>query len=147
MCSALHTENQDVIYGELITPEVEENLSYEMVRKLCLPIWLKENSKLRALIDRVAKTEYKLGGDDFGKASRAEKTAPWYIMLGKKNILCTLYKAEPAYKRVYELLLNDFNEQKYKTIAEKNAMVLISKKNYMLSIAFFLLAGNIKSAI
>jgi hypothetical protein len=68
-------------------------------------------------------------------------------MLGKKHILCTLYKAEPAHKKVYEILLNDFTLPKWKTAAEKNAMVLMSKKNYMLSIAFFLLAGNLKSAL
>jgi hypothetical protein len=68
-------------------------------------------------------------------------------MLGKKNILATLYKAEPAYKKVYELLLNDFSEPKWKITAEKNAMVLMSKKNYFLSCAFFLLANNLKSAL
>lgn len=68
-------------------------------------------------------------------------------MLGKKNILCTLYRGEPAYKKVYELLINDFNEPRWKTAAEKNAMILMSKKNYMLSIAFFLLANNLRSAI
>ena len=62
------------------------------------------------MIEKVAKTEYKTAGDDFGKASRAEKSAPWYIMLGKKNILCTLYKSESSYKKIYELLLNDFTQ-------------------------------------
>lgn len=36
---------------------------------------------------------------------------------------------------------------KYKTTAEKNAMVLMSKKNYQLACAFFLLAGNLKDAV
>lgn len=94
--------------NEILTPEVEDNLSYEVLRKTCMPIWLKENFKLKSLIDKVAKTEYKTAGDDFGKSSRAEKTAPWYIMIGKKNVLCNLYKGESAFKKVYELLLNDF---------------------------------------
>ena len=95
----------------------------------------------------MAKTEYRSAGDDFGKTSRAERTAAWYIMLNKKSILLNLYRAETAHKKVYELLLNDFNEPRWKTAAEKNAMILMSKKNYMLSIAFFLLASNLKSAI
>ena len=78
------------------------------MRKTCLPVWINENSKLKQLVEKVAKTEYKQAGDDFGKSSRAERTAAWYIMLGKKNILCTLYRAETSFKRVYELLLNDF---------------------------------------
>lgn len=80
------------------------------MKKLCLPVWLNETFKLKGLIDKVAKVEYRLAADEFGKGSKAEKTALWYIMTGKKNILCNLYKAEPAYKKVYDLLLNDFTE-------------------------------------
>lgn len=43
--------------------------------------------------------------------------------------------------------MNDFSLPKWKTTAEKNAMVLMSKKNYMLSCAFFLLANNIRDAV
>jgi hypothetical protein len=45
------------------------------------------------------------------------------------------------------LLLNDFTQKKWKTTAEKNAMVLMSKKNNLLSCAFFALANNVKSCI
>jgi len=117
------------------------------MRRLCIPLWLKDLTKLKNLIDKVAKTEYRIAGDEFGKASRAEKTAVWYIALGKRNILATLYKSEPAHRKVYELLLNNFEESRWKSAAEKNAMVLVSKKNYMLSIAFFLLAKNVENAV
>lgn len=149
-CAALHSENQDVIYNELAEKfDFENNLTWDTMKKVCLPVWLKENSRLKQLVEKVAKAEYKVAGssDDFGKGSRAERTAPWYIMINKKNILMTLYKAEPAYKKVYELLLNDFTDPRWKTAAEKNAMILMSKKNYMLSIAFFLLANNLKNAV
>jgi hypothetical protein len=48
---------------------------------------------------------------------------------------------------VYELLLNDFSIPKWKSTAEKNAMVLVSKKRNYLACAFFLLAGNIRDAL
>jgi hypothetical protein len=44
-------------------------------------------------------------------------------------------------------LLNDFSLPKYRTTAEKNAMVLMSKKNNMLACAFLLLANNLKDCI
>lgn len=97
-----------------------------MVKKLCLPVWLKETTKLRQIVEKVAKGEYKISGEDFGKSSKAERTAAWYIMLNKKNILLTLYKAEPAYKKVHDMLLNDFTDKRWKTAAEKNAMILMS---------------------
>lgn len=44
-------------------------------------------------------------------------------------------------------MLNDFTLPKWRTTAEKNAMVLMSKKNFTLSCAFFLLANKLKDAI
>ena len=66
-------------------------------------------TKLKMLIEKVAKTEYRMAGDEFAKASRAERAAVWYIALNKKNLLVTLYKSETAYRKVHDLLLNDFN--------------------------------------
>ena len=142
------SDTQDVILNEIdMRFDFETNFNWEIMKKLCIPVWLKDMTKLRVLVERVAKGEYKAAGDEFGKSSRAERTALWYIMLGKKQQLCSLYNMEPQFRRVYELLLNDFSEQKYKTTAEKNAMALMSKQNYLLATAFFLLAGNIQSAI
>lgn len=117
------------------------------MKKLCIPVWLKDNAKLKNLINTVAKNEYKHAGDDFQKCSKAEKTALWYILIDRKDQLTRLYKQEPQYVKVYELLLNDFNLPKWKTTAEKNAMVLMSKKNNMLACAFFMLANNSKDCI
>lgn len=117
------------------------------MKKLCIPIWLKDVNKIKSLVTIIAKNEYKNAGDDFGKESRAEKTALWYVLLDKKDQLARLYKQEPANKKVYELLLNDFTLPKWKMTAEKNAMVLMSKKKYLLACAFFLLAGNLRDSI
>ena len=58
-----------------------------MMKKLCIPVWLKDIPRLKLLVEKVAKVEYKIGGDDFNKTSKAEKTALLYILIGKKNIL------------------------------------------------------------
>ena len=122
-------------------------MNYDIMKKLCIPVWLKDTVKLKNLVNIIAKNEYKSAGDDFGKTSKAEKTALWYILLDRKDQLTRLYKQEVTFKKVYELLLNDFSVPKWRTTAEKNALVLMSKKNYMLSCAFFLLAGNLKDAV
>lgn len=57
-----------------------------MLKKLCIPIWLKDLPRLKNLVNIIAKNEYKgTGGDDFGKTSRAEKTALWYILIDRKD--------------------------------------------------------------
>jgi hypothetical protein len=58
-----------------------------------------------------------------------------------------LYKSEATQKKIYEFLLQDFSLPKIKTMASKNALALMSKKNYILSCAFFLLSGSIKDAL
>lgn len=63
-----------------------------MMKNLCIPIWLKDIPKIKLLLEKVAKVEYKNAGDDFNKSSKAEKTALWYILIGKKNMLLSLYK-------------------------------------------------------
>lgn len=75
-----------------------------MMKKLCIPVWLKDIPRLKLLVEKVAKVEYKNAGDDFNKSSKAEKTALWYLLIGKKNILLTLYKAEQSQKKIYEFL-------------------------------------------
>lgn len=82
-----------MIYNELANRfDFDTNLSYDLMKKFCIPIWLKDTNKLRQLAEKVAKVEYRIAGDDFNKSSRAEKTALWYLLGNKKNMLLNLYK-------------------------------------------------------
>ena len=36
----------------------------------------------------------------------------WYLMLGKKTILATLFKKDREQQKTYEFLMNDFKEQR-----------------------------------
>jgi len=140
---AFHSKDQDVIYNQI----KNENLDWPTMKKLSVPIWIKDTEKLKHLIEIVAKTVYREAGNDVGINSRAQVTALWYVMIGKKNMLCNLYKTEPHNKKVLNLLSNDFTLPRWQKAADKNAMALISKKNYELAIAFFILANKIKDAI
>lgn len=140
---AFHSKDQDVIYNQI----KDDNIDWATCQKLSIPIWLKETEKLKQVVEGVAKTVYRRAADDVGLSSRAAVTAMWYIIINKKSMLCNLYRTEPANKKIHDLLTNNFEEDRWKKAADKNAMVLISKKNYELSIAFFILAGKINDAI
>jgi hypothetical protein len=140
---AFHSKDQDVIYNQI----KNENIDWTVCQKLSVPIWLKETEKLKHLVELVAKTVYRNAAEDISGQSRAQHTALWYILIGKKNMLCNLYRTEPASKKVFEMLSNDFSLPRWQKAADKNGMVLISKKNYHLGIAFFILAGKVKDAI
>jgi hypothetical protein len=65
-CLALHSEMQDVLLNELQDRlDFESNLNWDLMKKLCLPVWVKDTAKLKALINTVAKNEYKMAGDEF----------------------------------------------------------------------------------
>ena len=59
------------------------------MKKLCIPVWLKDTSKLKNLVKIIAKNEFKntmsAQGEEFGKSSRAEKTALWYLLIDRKD--------------------------------------------------------------
>lgn len=79
--------------------------------------------------------------------SKADATALWYILIGKKNVLASLYRTEPSGKKKEQLLSNDFSLPRWQKAAMKNATALRSKKKYTLSIAFFILANELNEAI
>mmetsp|Transcript_30157 Transcript_30157/g.29461 ORF Transcript_30157/g.29461 Transcript_30157/m.29461 type:complete len:97 (+) Transcript_30157:1956-2246(+) len=67
-CLALASDSQDVIINELSSRfDFDNNFNWKIMKKLCMPLWVKDIAKLRSLIEQVAKGEYKIAGDDFGK--------------------------------------------------------------------------------
>lgn len=61
----MHSEMQDVLINELSDRfDFENNMSYELMKKLCIPLWLKDNLKIKNFINIIAKNEYKVSGDD-----------------------------------------------------------------------------------
>ena len=80
---AYHSKDQDVIFNQIQTDEID----WLMFQKLSIPIWLKDTSKLKSLIEGVAKTVYRKAGEEVGLSSRAAVTAIWYIIIDKKSLL------------------------------------------------------------
>lgn len=114
---AMHSANQDVIVDELASRfNFEENLNWPLMRKLCIPMWLKTQliSKLKDLIQNVANIEYKLAEGEFG-SSRAEHVALFYVLLDKIGVLRRLYRNEGGEtNNYYKFFGKDFNDPKSK---------------------------------
>lgn len=120
---AYHSKDQDVILDQIDW----NNSDWTLCKKLSIPIWVKNIDKLKQIIEWVAKNAYKSVSDVDGGANRAHKTALWYILINKKNILCNLYKAEQENK-ICDLLSNDFTQDRWMKAADRNAIAWISKK-------------------
>ena len=65
----------------------------------------------------------------------------WYMLLGKKKVLASLFKKDEKQRKTFEFLNQNFNEQRWKNAASKNAYALLAKKNYEPSAGFFILGG------
>jgi hypothetical protein len=67
----------------------------------------------------------------------------WYLLIGKKTLLITLFKNHrmnsKEHEAIYNFLQRDFTDAKNRSAAVKNAYVLIDKKRYLHSLAFFIL--------
>jgi len=61
-------------------------------------------------VELIAKTEYRRAGNAVGIKSRAATTALWYVLIQKKQLLCALYKTERDNIKIYEMLMNNFDE-------------------------------------
>lgn len=96
----------------------------------------------------MAKNEYRSVGDDFASGSKAEKVTLWYILLDKMNVLKQLYSVEPKNgERYVKLLSRDFSTPKNKQTAISNAGLRVSVKKIKAAAGFYLLGGDLNSAV
>ena len=116
---ALYTIEQNGIIDEFKERfKLEQNASWDLVKKLCMPVWIKDSYKLRLVIEWVAKVSFRLiteylknnppqsqGGKVPDPVSKAEATSLWYILLNKKESLINMYSKEgEAGQRVVKML-------------------------------------------
>lgn len=57
------------------------------MRRLGIPLWMDEDQKLKKLITQYASNK-------FAKTQSAESVMFWYILLGKKTLLASLYEKD-----------------------------------------------------
>ena len=93
----------------------------------------------RAVAERIARAE-------FSATRKAEDVALWYLALGRRNVLLGLYRSCSDTKLV-GFLSRDFEEEKNRVAAAKNAYALLGQHRFRLAAAFFLLACNLKEAV
>lgn len=114
-------------------------LSWADLKQYGVGWWLKNSTLLRQLIERVAKCSFQIKNDPLDAAL-------FYLAMKKKGVLWGLFKTVKDTKMT-EFFKNDFNDQKYQSIALKNAFVLLGKQRFEHAAAFFLLSGRLKDAI
>ncbi|KAM4809558.1 dmX-like protein 1 [Rhinophrynus dorsalis] len=101
--------------------------------------WVRNTHNLRTCIEKVAKAAFQRNNDPLDAAI-------FYLAMKKKAVIWGLYRSQRDAKMT-QFFGNNFNEERWRKAALKNAFSLLGKQRFEHSAAFFLLAGSLKDAV
>ncbi|KAI8818763.1 RAVE protein 1 C terminal-domain-containing protein [Fimicolochytrium jonesii] len=142
---AFFSESQDSLL-EVVTQACNNKVLWSDAKSLGLGYWLRNPETMRKTMETIARNQY-MGKDD---TRNPVDCALFYIALKKKNVLLGLWKlanSHPEQAAMLKFLGNDFEEERWRSAAMKNAFALLGKQRYENSVAFFLLADKLKDAV
>ncbi|CAJ1986274.1 RAVE protein 1 C terminal [Leishmania donovani] len=117
-----------------------QDLTWEQVKQSGVAFWLRSAADLRAMADRVARHQYQ-------STKELTDCALMYCTARKAGTLAALAKAQNN-QRLHAFFSRDFaNNEHNRAAAAANAYAAISKNMPQYGAAFFLLAGDVRSAV
>ena len=131
------------------------NITWDNMCKYNIPLWIKNESKLKELLVEVAKNKYK---EDFLNKYKknsnktevnnyTENIALYLYLSGNNNLLYNYYDKEPQNEKIKKFIMRDFSIKKNRKAAHENADTLFNKKKYIYAAFFYLLADDVRSAL
>lgn len=131
---AFHSDTTETLF-DVCLPLLsnDSELGFADMSAMAAPMWLQPLSALQKRCTEAAWNAYKESKDPV-------LCAPIYACLGKTRLLSQLFR-KAGNEKVAMFLARDFTQPKEQEIAAKNAYQLLSKHEYRLCIALFLLAN------
>ncbi|XP_059312441.1 uncharacterized protein LOC132063754 isoform X1 [Lycium ferocissimum] len=135
---AFHSDCQDNLFDSLLSKQP----SWQEMRDMGIGLWYTSVAQLRLKMEKLARQQYL-------KKKDPKACALLYIALNRLQVLAGLFKIskDEKDKPLVAFLSRNFQEDKNKAAALKNAYVLLGKHQLELAIAFFLLGGDTTSAV
>ncbi|KAK8452923.1 hypothetical protein SEVIR_5G198200v4 [Setaria viridis] len=135
---AFQSDCQDDLLNSVLPLEP----TWPEMQKLGIGLWHTNVSQLRTRMEKLARLQYL-------KSKDPKDCALLYIALNRIKVLVGLFKIsrDEKDKRLYEFLSRNFQEERHKAAALKNAYVLMGRHQWELAIAFFLLGDDFSSAV
>ncbi|OCF41725.1 hypothetical protein I317_04429 [Kwoniella heveanensis CBS 569] len=143
---ATHSESHDLLLSASTQTCDNAKMLWEDAKRMGVFLWLKPGeASYRTQLENVARNRFMMDED------RDPTTCSLiFFALGKKKVVHGLWRQAPGHKEqamMLKFLANDFELDRWKTAAVKNAYALLSKQRYEYAAAFFMLAGQPKDAI
>ncbi|XP_017577320.2 dmX-like protein 1 isoform X1 [Pygocentrus nattereri] len=135
---AFHSEAEEELLNMLPAMQKGEP-AWPELRGMGVGWWLRSTNKLRRCIEKVAKASFQRNNDPLDAAL-------FYLAMKKKAVVWGLYRSHKNVKMT-AFFSNNFNEDRWRKAALKNAFSLLGKQRFQHSAAFFLLAGSLKDAV
>ncbi|XP_043715744.1 uncharacterized protein LOC122664110 [Telopea speciosissima] len=135
---AFHSDCRENLFRSFLSNEP----SWKEMRNLGVGFWFTNSAELRTRMEKLARLQYL-------KKKDPKDCTLLYIALNRLQVLTGLFKIsrDEKDKPMVAFLSRNFQEEKNKAAALKNAYVLLGKHQLDLAIAFFLLGGEPSSAV
>ncbi|KAF2110546.1 WD repeat protein-like protein [Lophiotrema nucula] len=141
---AFHSGSQDILV-DVVSRHFNGKMLWQHARQSGLFMWMTDLNAIRAQFEVIARNEYTKGGD-----RNPVDCSLYYLALKKKPVLVGLWRMASGSREqtaTHRLLTNNFNEERWKTAALKNAYALMGKRRFEYAAAFFLLADHLNDAV
>ncbi|KAB2056480.1 hypothetical protein ES319_A11G105200v1 [Gossypium barbadense] len=135
---AFHSDCQETLFGSFLPNEP----SWPAMQTLGIGFWFTNATQLRTRVEKLARMQYL-------KKKDPKDCTLLYVALNRLQVLAGLFKIskDEKDKPLVGFLSRNFQEEKNKAAALKNAYVLMGRHQLELAIAFFLLGGDASSAV
>lgn len=115
------------------------SITWEAVRRAAVPFWLNDDELLRQLVERVA-------ASTFHRTKDVTQCATSYILARRTPVLMALCHSQNL-TRLEAFFRRNFQERQHKEAAAANAFAAAQKGLVEYSLGYFILAGDVKSAV
>nr|XP_019014432.1 WD-repeat protein [Kwoniella pini CBS 10737]OCF53213.1 WD-repeat protein [Kwoniella pini CBS 10737] len=142
---ATHSESHELLLSASKQMCKDGKLLWKDARRMGIFLWLKPGETFKSQLEDIARNRF-MQDEDRDPTS----CSLIFFALGKKKVVHGLWRQAPSHKEqtlMLKFLANDFELDRWKTAALKNAYALLSKQRYEYAAAFFMLGGAPKDAI
>ncbi|KAF9956234.1 regulator of (H+)-ATPase in vacuolar membrane [Mortierella alpina] len=141
---AYHSESQDLLL-DFCSNSLKAPMKWNDAKSLGVFLWMRKKDTMIKQMEIIARNEYMGIGDKDPVACTL-----FYIALKKKKLLHGLWRTShghPEQGKMVNFLANDFEQDRWRTAALKNAFALLGKQRFAYAAAFFLLADKLQDAV
>ncbi|CAO3569226.1 unnamed protein product [Mortierella alpina] len=141
---AYHSESQDLLL-DFCSNSLKAPMKWADAKSLGIFLWMRKKDTMIKQMEIIARNEY-MGIVDKDPVA----CTLFYIALKKKKLLHGLWRTShghPEQGKMVAFLANDFEQDRWRTAALKNAFALLGKQRFAYAAAFFLLADKLQDAV